>query len=173
MEQTKNFKWSYLLIGVLFILVSLAAFNNPQSSLIAVVYIFAFTAIMKGIFELFFRRKLHQFTGYKSTTLTIEGVFDLIIGFLLLFNTSIGLVTLPFIFALWFIADSVGSLSTASIYKSENPGYYWFTVIVNGLGIILGIMLFFNPITSALAFAFLVGIYFMMIGISLVVYAFN
>ncbi|HAP7645602.1 TPA: hypothetical protein IVV33_002984, partial [Enterococcus faecium] len=50
---------------------------------------------------------------------------------------------------------------------------YWFTIIVNILGILLGIFLLFNPISSALTLSFLVGFYFMLFGITHIVYAFR
>ncbi|HPJ00889.1 MAG TPA: DUF308 domain-containing protein, partial [Enterococcus sp.] len=100
------------------------------------------------------------------------GIFDLIIGIYLFFNVEIGLLALPFIFAIWFIVDSIISLAEADIFKSASKGYYWFVVILNIIGIILGVMLFFNPIVSAFTLAFLVGFYLMMIGISLIAFAF-
>ncbi|MGG5372721.1 HdeD family acid-resistance protein [Enterococcus sp. AZ196] len=172
MERKSTFRLPYFLMGLLFILVSLLSFRDPQSSLLAIVYVFALSAILKGIFELFFRRKIHEFTNQKSTFLIVLGVFDLLVGIFFLFNLSAGLVALPFVFAIWFLFDSIAGLLTASIYKIESTGYYWFHVIVNVIGILLGIMLLFNPLTSALTLAFLVGFYFMMAGISLIAYSF-
>lgn len=172
MEKRSNFSWPYFLMGVLFVLVSLFAFQDVTGSLAAIVYLFAILAIIKGVFELFFRRKLHEFTNQKSTLLIVLGIFDLIIGIFLFFNVEIGLLALPFIFAIWFIVDSIINLAEADIFKSFSKGYYWFVVILNIIGIILGVMLFFNPIVSAFTLAFLVGFYLMMIGISLIVFAF-
>lgn len=172
MEKRSTFSWPYFLMGVLFVLVSLFAFQDVTGSLVAIVYLFAILAIIKGVFELFFRRKLHEFTNQKSTLLIVLGILDLIIGIFLFFNVEIGLLTLPFIFAIWFIVDSVINLAEADIFKSASKDYYWFVVILNIIGIILGVMLFFNPIVSAFTLAFLVGFYLMMIGISLIAFAF-
>ena len=172
MEKRSSFSWPYFLMGVLFVLVSLFAFQDVTGSLAAIVYLFAILAIIKGVFELFFRRKLHEFTNQKSTLLIVLGILDLIIGIFLFFNVEIGLLTLPFTFAIWFIVDSVINLAEADIFKSASKGYYWFVVILNIIGIILGVMLFFNPIVSAFTLAFLVGFYLMMIGIALIAFAF-
>ena len=172
MERRSNFSLPYFLMGIIFILVSLVSFRDPQSSLLAIVYVFAISAILKGIFELFFRRKIHEFTNQKSTLLIVLGVFDLLVGIFFLFNISAGLVALPFVFAVWFLVDSIVGLMTAGIYRIESTGYYWFHVVINVIGVILGFMLLFNPLTSALTLAFLVGFYFMMAGISLIAYSF-
>ena len=63
MEKRSSFSWPYFLMGVLFVLVSLFAFQDVTGSLAAIVYLFAILAIIKGVFELFFRRKLHEFTN--------------------------------------------------------------------------------------------------------------
>ena len=76
MERKSSFSWPYFLMGILFILVALVSFRDPQSSLLAIVYIFALSAILKGVFELFFRRKIHEFTNQKSTLLIVLGVFS-------------------------------------------------------------------------------------------------
>ena len=107
MERRSNFSLPYFLMGIIFILVSLVSFRDPQSSLLAIVYVFAISAILKGIFELFFRRKIHEFTNQKSTLLIVLGIFDLLVGIFFLFNISAGLVALPFVFAVWFLFDSI------------------------------------------------------------------
>ena len=172
MERRSNFSLPYFLMGIIFILVSLVSFRDPQSSLLAIVYVFAISAILKGIFELFFRRKIHEFTNQKSTLLIVLGIFDLLVGIFFLFNISAGLVALPFVFDVWFLFDSIVGLMTAGIYRIESTGYYWFHVVINVIGVILGFMLLFNQLTSALTLAFLVGFYFMMAGISLIAYSF-
>ena len=102
-------------------------------------------------------------TGYKGKTPLVVGIIDILVGIFFLFNIGAGVVVLPFVFAVWFIADSVFALLAADLAKGVSNGYYWFTVIVNILGIILGIMLLFNPISSALTLSFLVGFYLVLL----------
>lgn len=172
MDTNRKFNWGYLIVGIMFIIVSLIAFRDPASSLIAIVMVFGVAAIVKGLFELFYRYKLKEFTGNKATSLIVIGVLDIIVGILLLFNLGVSVSMLPYFFAVWFIVDSIGDISLASVYKAVSPAYYWFMVIINILGVILGIMLLFNPLTSALTLAYLVGFYFMMTGIMYIVAAF-
>lgn len=165
--------WSSLVLGILFVLTALVSFQDPAGNLIAIVMIFAIFAIFKGIFELFARNKMKELTGYKAYGPIILGVIDIIIGIYFLFNLNIGVAALPFVFAIWFILDSIFGLFTLDLAKSVSTGYFWFTLIVNVLGIILGIMLLMNPLSSALTLSFLVGFYFMLFGITHIVYAFR
>ncbi|MDR0922694.1 MAG: DUF308 domain-containing protein [Lactobacillales bacterium] len=172
MVKEKKFSWSYFILGLLYIFVALIAFQDPASDLVAVVLLFSIAAILKGIFELFIRSKLKEFTGTKSTSLIVLGILDLIFGIFLLFNMQAGLIALPYVFATWFIIDSIWGLYISGTFKEISKGYYWFMIIINILGIVIGIVLLFNPVTSALTLAFLVGCYFMISGICYLVAAF-
>ncbi|MBF8807084.1 MAG: DUF308 domain-containing protein [Enterococcus lacertideformus] len=173
MKERKNLDWGSLLLGILFVLVSLMSFQDPVGNLVAIVFVFAIFAFLKGVFELFVRNRMKELTGYKGKMPLIIGIIDILVGIFFLFNIGAGVVALPFVFAIWFIADSILGLFTADLAKGISAGHYWFTVIINILGILLGIMLLFNPISSALTLSFLVGFYFMIFGINHIVYAFR
>lgn len=174
MENTeRKFNWGYLILGILFIITSLIAFNNPESSLLAIAMMFGFTALFKGIFELVFRNRTKKIIGKHSILIMVMGIVDIIIGLLLLFDLGVTAMFIPYFFAIWFIWDSIGELVVAGYIKNESKSLYWFTIIMNILGVVLGIMLLFNPISSALTLAFLVGFYFMITGINYIVSAFN
>lgn len=169
MEKKSHIDWSYFLLGLVFLLVALVSFRNPSSSLVAIVYVFASTALMKGIIELFFKQRGKQ---HKSMFRIVLGIFDLLMSLILFFNPIIGMMSLPFLFAIWFIVDSLFEIVEAYRIKNKHTGYYWFSIIVNCIGVVLGMMLFFNPIASAITLAFLVGIYFMISGITFIIAAF-
>lgn len=171
--KTKRFDWASFFLGVLFILVSLVSFQDPVGNLQAIVAVFGIIAIVKGIFELFFRSKVRELTGFKVKMPMVLGVFDLVIGILLLFNINAGVMALPFIFSIWFLIDSIVGLFTSDHAKMVSTGYFWFTVIINILGVIVGFILLFNPLSAALTLSFLVGFYFMLFGITEIIYSFR
>ncbi len=173
METKRGFDWGSLILGILFVITALFSFNDPVGNLVAIVVVFAVFSILKGVYELFMRRSLKELTGYKATMPIILGIIDILIGVFLLFNMKAGILALPFIFAIWFIIDSIFGLFGLDVARAHSTGYYWFSLIINILGIIVGIMLLFHPLSSALTLSFLVGFYFMMFGISAIVYAFR
>lgn len=172
-KQNRGFNWSSLILGVLFIIVALLSFQDPVGNLVAIVIVIGAFAIIKGIYEIFVRNKVKELTGYQSKMPIVIGIIDIIIGVLLLFNIGAGVITLPFIFAFWFLFDSILGLLTAGSARAFSNGYYWFTVIINIIGILLGIFLLFNPLSSVLTLSFLVGAYFMLVGITEIIYAFR
>ena len=55
MNERKTLDWGSLILGILFVLVSLISFQDPVGNLVAIVVVFAIFAFLKGIFELFVR----------------------------------------------------------------------------------------------------------------------
>ena len=137
MNERKTLDWGSLILGILFVLVSLISFQDPVGNLVAIVVVFAIFAFLKGIFELFVRNRMKELTGYKGKMPLVIGIIDILVGIFFLFNIGAGVVALPFVFAIWFIADSILALFTADLAKGYSTGYYWFTVIINILGVVL------------------------------------
>lgn len=172
-HSKSSFKWGNLIVGVLFILTALISFRNPVGNLAGITVFFGMLAIVKGGFDLFFRNKVKKITGMPGTSLLIIGVFDIILGFLLLFNLTTSIMALPFVFATWFLVDSIGGLFSLEQAKSLSTANYWLQLILSIVGILISISLLFDPITSALTLSFLVGFYLMWIGIFYIVEAFS
>lgn len=168
----RKFQWSYFILGILFIFMALMAFRDPAGDLIALVIFFGFVALVKGIFELFYRKKMEEFTGSSKSWIVFMGIVDILFGLILLFNIPLGLIALPFVFSFWFILDSIGGLMIAPNFQKVSNSYYWFMLVISIIGILVGILLLFNPLSAALTLAFLVGFYFMLIGISFITAAF-
>lgn len=86
MDEKRTIDWGSLILGILFVLVSLLSFQDPVGNLVAIVVVFAIFAFIKGIFELFVRNRLKELTGYKGKMPLIIGIIDILVGVFFLFN---------------------------------------------------------------------------------------
>ena len=170
MTTERKFRAKYFIIGLLFTGISIIAFQNPADDIAALVLFASILTIGKGLFGLFARNQNTEIKN-KSAHMLIS-IIDLLIGIFFLFHLALGMVVSPFVFAIWFICDSVGHLANKDVAKQISESYYWFSLVINILGIIIGIMLFFNPLVSALTLAFLVGFYLLLAGINYLIAAF-
>lgn len=68
----------------------------------------------------------------------------MILGIVLMFNLYVGVMALAYVFALWFVIDSIRNLVILNEVRLVSTAYYWFSLILN----IIGISLFFDPIVS-------------------------
>lgn len=169
----RSFSWGEFLLGILFVIVGFVAFRDPAGDLMSLTIIFGIVAVIKGIYELFFRSLVKEFMGLNGTWLTVLGIIDLVIGILFLFNLYKGMMILPYLFAIWIIVDSVFNLFMLGYYKAQGTGQYWFALIISIATILIGIFLFFDPIVAALTLSFLVGVYFVWFGILAIISAFS
>lgn len=172
MTKARKFNLGRFIVGILYAWVAILAFQNPTQDLAALVIFFAISAIVKGSVELSARSKNKEMTEKHSNATLLIGIVDLLIGIFFLCHLAFGVIVSPFIFAIWFVSDSVVRLIHKDSAKELGTGYYWFSLIVNIIGVIIGIMLFFNPLVSALTVAFLIGFYLLLAGINYLISAF-
>lgn len=171
-RNTEGFSWGPFLLGILYIIVAVITFNNPFASVLALVYLFAIGIILKGIFEIFLRNRLNEYSTYNHTGLIIIGVIDIIIGLLLFFNIEIGVLTLPVLFALWMIFASISTLITAGPLRNYSNAVFWVVVVLAILSALIGGLLLFNPGISMGVILMLIGIFFLFSGITYIIMSF-
>ena len=165
MPGRNGFNWGRLLMGIIFIITALVSFRNPLTDLIFLALMFGFIAISNGIWLILNRND--------SFLRLLLGILDIVIGLVFIFNLGLSTAMMPYIFALWFLANAIGNLFFVKYTQVISKGFYWLNLIINILCIVLGVALLFDPISSTLTIAFLVGFYFMMVGLEFIVSAFQ
>lgn len=172
-QRKRGVDWASLILGILFVIAAFIAFRDPVGDLKALVWVFGVFAIVKGVFEIFIRSRVRNITGSTMIFPLIMGIVDIMLGIFFLLNNFAGMVTLGYLFAFWFIFDSIMGLLTLNLSKRISQGYFWFSLVINVIGVILGVYLLFNPLAALLTLSFLVGFYFLMFGLMRIVYAFG
>ena len=97
-------------------------------------------------------------------------------GVMLIANPNIGKWALTVLLPLWFIAHCIaGLVRTEFIHLSGNRFYYFFSLILNILGLILGFVMIFSPSISFLTIkiiSYFVAAYLILFGIESIIAAF-
>ena len=78
------------------------------------------------------------------------------------------------LFPLWFLAHCIGRLSglhTVRLWAGDFT--YYFTLIMNVLGLILGGLMLVDPLVSWLSARYLVSFYLVLLGVDCVILAFS
>lgn len=156
-----------LILGVLFIVIAIFSIKNPLSTFSMVIIIAAIASLSTGFYKLFWIR---PFLG-KTTWLTLNAVLDIIVGFLMLFNDSFGMVYVSVLIALMFLGDSFTTLWLANYIRNFSHKYFVLDVFISILGIILGIVLLFSPLITAISISMMIALLFLIFGISLIIHA--
>lgn len=155
-----------LLVGVLFVVLGIIALTMPGKTLTTFVMIYGIGAIVIGIAEIIFFFRLNNRAGYAPTLSLLSGILGIITGILLLTNVTVGVWVITILFPIWFIVNCFTNLIGANFARLVSKGYYWFYIIVNIIGIVVGFMLMFNPIDSSLTISAMLAWFLVMIGVS-------
>lgn len=166
--------WLSLILGIIFILVAIYSYNNPATSLTAIAIYLGIVIMVKGIFSLIGAYQLNKLnSNFTVWPIVVLGVLEIIIGFMIFNNLVISILSLPTLFAIWFIISSIFDLISSQRYEKFGSGVKGLHIFADILGIILGILMIVNPLSSYITVVFIVATYFLINGIMYVVNAFT
>lgn len=171
-DARRKFDWFSLIIGILLVVLGAAAINAPEKTLTLISIFVGIGALAKGIYTIWFRKTMQDFTGMKHTFLLISAVVDIILGLLLLLKINFGIGVLAYLFAFWFIFDSIMQLFADHFFKAMSRSYFDVLIVLNIITLILGIILLFNPMLSVYTLVGLVAFYLFFIGVVKIIQAF-
>lgn len=169
----RRFDWFSFFVGILFILGGFISFSKPDRTLQLLSVIIGVVFIFDGIFELTIRRRFLRSLHESSAWVIVLGALNVVLGIIFIFHPGFGTLYIAIIFAAWFIIDSAMELSVGRLFKGISGGYYWLTIVFSILGIILGVVLLFSPIVSALTVVWIVSVFLIVFGVLKVIQAFN
>lgn len=172
MKRRSAFGWSELVIGIVLILLGIFTLVRPSSALTGIVFVYGILAVITGVADIVFYVKMEQHTGFGPAISLVTGILSVMAGVLLLFNPAAGRWAMVILFPLWFITHCISRLTHLPIIRmTAGTGYYYFTLVVNILGLLLGFVMIFNPLLSFFSVSFIIGSYLILMGIDHLVLA--
>lgn len=173
MLKRNEWKWIDLLAGILFILISIYTFTHPGLTLSGFVVTYGILAVISGVADIAFYVRLERHTGFCPVVALITGILNIMLGFFLIMNSEIGAMTAALLFPIWFIAHCTGQLMNIGFIRlCGGAVQYWAALIINILGIVLGVLLLLNPFASAVSMVYIAGSYLLFMGIGHIIAAF-
>ncbi len=161
-----NVKYWYLhlLSGIILIAIGIWTFANPQESYVALAFLFSMSFLASGLFESIFaitNRNVVDNWGWQL----VSGLLTFAVGFLMLINPQISMVTLPFYIGFVVLFRSMSGVGVALDLRNYGVeswgGVMWIAV----LGIILAVILLWNPGFAGLSAVVLTAMVLIIAGI--------
>ncbi len=170
MYNSKVFSICELIVSVLLVITGAITLTRPDSALEGATIVYGLLAIVMGVFDIVVYVKLESRTGFGPAASLVAGIISVLAGILILLYPVAGTVALVWLFPVWFICHCVSRLMNLGVTRAiAGSTYYYFSLVVNIIGLILGFMLLFDPFLSAFTMAFMVGFYLILLGIDGVV----
>lgn len=172
MEHAVKNWWLSLILGILYIIVTLCLLFAPGSSYIALSVIFSISMLISGIIEIIFsisnRRGISSWGWYLA-----GGIIDLILGIYLVAYPLLSMEVIPFIVAFWMMFrgfSATGYSMDLKRYGTREWGWYMGFGI---LAIICSLIILWQPAVGALYVIYMLAFTFLIIGFFRVMLSFE
>lgn len=163
----KNTKTWGIVSGLVGIILGLILLAWPGQTLVTVIWLFGLFAIIYGFVELGAGIFAHIESGRRSWVIA-GGIVSIILGALV-----VGWPEITGLLVIWLIAARaliVGVVELIAGFSGKKMGVM---ILVGLLNIVFGFILFAIPGASAVAFAWLIGLYLLLVGIAKVFSSFS
>lgn len=163
--------WAIALRGVLAILFGIVALFYTGSTLLALVYVFGVFAVLNGVFAIVAAVRAgeaHQRWGW----LIVAGVVGVAAGVVSFVWPGITALAVVFLVAAWAIISGVAEIGFALSFP-DTLAHPWLAALSGAISVLYGIVLAVWPRSGAVALTWLLGIYAIAYGASLLYYAYR
>ena len=172
MRSRSGFGWLQFLIGILLIVLGIWAFTDPDLALTGMVVACGLAAIIMGIADILLFVKVERYTGFGPSLALVSGILSVMSGIMLLAYPGAGVIILTILFPIWFIAHCISRLShLSSIRLIAGNATFYFALVINIIGLILGFMMLLSPIFTLNTIRYFASAYLILLGIDSVVMA--
>ena len=155
--------WNLLVRGIVTVLFGVAAVFWPQETLVILVYLFSAYILVMGVFELIMGVADAGRGGLWWLSL-ILGVLSVGVGVYLLRHPLASFATIILILGFTFVVRGVIDVVQGLFGSGKASGSRFLTVLVGALSFILGIIVLNQPVSSGVAFVWVIGIYALIAG---------
>ena len=174
MKRRFGFDWFELIVGILLIIFGIYTLIHPGRSLDWIVILYGIFAMVMGILDIVFYIRAERFTGFGPIVSLVSGIFSIMAGVMLLVHPDAGKWVMVLLLPIWFIAHCISRLSQLHVIRMvQGKFYYYFTLIVNVIGIILGCLMAIWPSILFFSVGFIIGTYLILLGVDNIVAAFH
>lgn len=172
MTKRSGFGWLELVIGIVLIGLGILAFAKPDQALTGLVFAYGIAAVIMGVADIILFIEVERYTGFGPILSLISGVLSVMVGLMLVAYPGTGVLILTVLFPIWFIAHVISRLAHLNhIRFVAGDGIYYFTLIVNIIGLFLGILMMIHPLFTLTTIRCFASAYLILLGIDSVVMA--
>ena len=166
MNKRASFAWLELFIGILLIALGVYSLLKPEEALDWAIVLYGIAAVVTGIMDIVFYVKTEHYIGFGPTLALVSGILSVLTGLMLAVYPGAARLAFLLLFPIWFIAHCVSRLSTLSFVRlTAGERVYVISLVMNIIGLILGVLMLFQPGLSIQILRAISGIYLISLGL--------
>lgn len=167
---TKNW-WVFIIRGLFAIIFGVLAMMWPELTLFALVWFFAAYVLADGVFQVFSAISRRE-NFDRWWLILLEGVFGIVFGVLTFAWPGITGLVLLILIAAWASITGILEIAAAIQLRKEIENE-WLLAFSGVISIGLGVLMMIWPAASAVAIAFMISIYAIIFGATLILLGFR
>ena len=163
--------WSLAIRGVLAILFGIVAFVYTGQTLLALVFVFGVFAVLSGITSIVAAVRsgeAHQRWGW----LAASGLLSIAAGIVAFVRPGVTALAIVYLIGAWAIVTGVFEIAYA-LALPDTLAHPWLAALSGMLSVVFGIVLAVWPISGAITLTWLVGVYAVLYGVTMLYYAYR
>jgi len=164
--------WVFLIMGILLLISAYWMFTTPVESFIGLASLFSALIFVSGIFSVFFaltnKEDIDNFGLYLA-----GGIFDIIIGFILLKYPGLTIVLFSMFIGFWLLFRGFNMISVSFKIKSIGDSNWGWILLFGILIVIFAMMSIINPLIGATYLVFTLAFTLLLFGFANIALAFR
>jgi uncharacterized membrane protein HdeD (DUF308 family) len=157
--------WTVALRGILAIVFGIVALAFPGITLVSLALVFGAYVFVDGVFAIV---GAFGHRGREAVWYVLDGILGIAVGVATFFFPAITAQALVFLIGLWAILTGIFEVVAGFELPVSRD---WLLALAGVLSIVFGVLVFANPGSGAVAVVWLIGIYAVMFGVTLLVFS--
>lgn len=158
--------------GVLLIVLGVVCICEPAATLFATAWLIGVLTLCAGIAKLVFTFRTQMFLPNSGSRM-LSSILEIIMGLIFLGSRYLLAFSLPVIFVVWVMVESIIITIQSFDYKKIGFPGWWCILLVGIAGIVLGYLGLRNPDVSAVTLSTLIGVAICLMGVGYIVALFG
>ena len=156
-KDIKNHQWCLIIIGVIMVLLGIYSMFHSDKEILSIVMLIGFGFVICGIAHIFAYRLYAKDSADHPNWFISQGVFEIILGFVLIANLGVTSLSMPLMVAFWAIFDGV-MRTTASCQLKKAGIVKWRVLLITGIiSLFFALLLLARPYATVIGATFLIG----------------
>jgi uncharacterized membrane protein HdeD (DUF308 family) len=156
--------WAVALRGIVAIVFGIVALVFPGVTLVSLALVFGAYAFVDGVFAIV---SAFGHRGREAVWYVLDGVLGIAVGVATFFFPGITAQALVFLVGLWAILTGIFEVVAGFELPVSRD---WLLALAGVLSIVFGVLVFANPGSGAVAVVWLIGIYALVFGVTMLVF---
>lgn len=172
-KQAVRYWWLMLLIGIALFVLGILVFIYPAQSYVSMAVLFGWVILAAGILEVVLSASSDHFVTGRGWMLA-EGVIQIILGLILVFNVALSAVTLPIVLGFWLLFRGFSTIGLGGDMRAMGISGAGWTIVGGVLLLLCALWMLFQPLVFGTAFVVVwLGVALLFAGVSAMALSFQ